>query len=339
MATVSPEMTDSAACCTSPLAATLTMAAIVSEGLQQTPKVLPAWLFYDQAGSLLFEQITTLPEYYLTRTERALFQAHAGEMMDAAADGEKLRIVELGAGSADKTRTLLAAAVALQGTVEYTPVDVSASALEAAKERLEAELPEVSVRAQVADYTQGLELERCGEGERRLVLSIGSSLGNFCKADAIALLSGLKHSLEPGDGLLIGLDLAPSTDGKSVKELKAAYDDAQGVTAAFNKNMLVRLNRELDCNFDLNAFAHRIEWNEAESRIEMHLESLRAQSVHSALLGQDFVFAPGETIHTENSCKYRAGEAEEMLRVAGFEVTDRWSDAGGWFAVYLAVAG
>ena len=341
MATATPEMTGNAACCTSPLLKTLsigelTTAEIVRQGLGQSPKQLPPWLFYDEAGSLLFEQITSLPEYYLTRTERALFGAHAGEMITAAADGRRLRILELGAGSADKTRTLLAAALNHQGSVEYTPIDVSETALEAAQARLEEELPQVAVRAQVGDYTQGLELEPCSNGERRLILSIGSSIGNFCTADAVDLLKSLSASLQSGDALLVGLDLAPAPNGKTVEALIEAYDDAQGVTAAFNKNMLVRLNRELDCNFDLDAFNHQIRWNETESRIEMHLQSLKAQTVRAGVLGQDFYFAQGETIHTENSCKYRSGELERMLKASGFKTTHCWTDPNRWFAVYLA---
>jgi L-histidine N-alpha-methyltransferase len=312
---------------------------VVREGLSQTPKQLPPWLFYDEAGSLLFEQITELPEYYLTRIERGIFEACASEMIAAAASGKRLRVVELGAGSADKTRLLLAAATAHQGQVAYCPVDVSATALEAARERLERELPEVIVEHVVADYTRGLRLEACTPGEQRLVLFIGSSIGNFDRDDAATLLQELRAALEPGDGLLLGVDLAPSPAsgaGKSEDALIAAYDDALGVTARFNGNMLDRLNRELGAAFDLEAFRHRIRWNREDSRIEMHLESLQEQTVRIDSLGMEIEFARGETIHTENSYKYREGEAEALLRNAGFEPERRWSDAGGWFAVYLA---
>ena len=336
MATISPEVTDSEACYTSSLAAVPAIGEIVREGLTSEPKSLPPWLFYDEAGSLLFEAITLLPEYYLTRTERELLQLHGGEMIACAADGQLLRMVELGAGSADKTRTLLAAALEYQGTVQYSPVDVSESALEAAQRRIEMELPGVTVRPQVADYTQWFELEPCADGERRLVLSIGSSIGNFRRAHAIDLLSGLSATLRSGDRLLIGMDLAPACGGKSVETLLAAYDDAQGVTAAFNKNLLVRLNRELHADFDLDLFAHRARWNADDSRIEMHLESLVQQTVRIGALALDVEFVAGETIHTENSCKYKPGEPEEMLRAAGFRLMERWSDVNGWFAVYMA---
>ncbi len=312
------------------------MAAVVRSGLSRSPKQLPPWLFYDEAGSLLFEDITALPEYYLTRTERALLEKHAGEMIAAAAEGHRLKVAELGAGSADKTRTLLAAALARQGEVEYQPIDVSVTALELARERIEQELPGVFVSPQVADYTQGMEFEACDEDECRLVLSIGSSIGNFSRGEAEELLSRLGSALQPGDSLLLGVDLAPSQDGKSKSALIAAYDDAQGVTAQFNKNLLVRLNRELDADFDLQKFEHQIRWNEEHSRIEMHLNSLCEQAVHIGALQTTVSFAEGETIHTENSCKYRSGEVEEMLNAAGFEATRRWSDADGWFAVYLA---
>lgn len=314
-----------------------TIADIVLEGLNRIPRQLPPWLFYDEAGSLLFEEITRLPEYYLTRIERGIFETHAAGMIAAAADGRRLRMLELGAGSAEKTRLLLSAAVAHQKHVSYQPVDVSASALEAARERLGRELPHVAVEPLVADYTRGVLLDPCESGECRLALFIGSSIGNFDPEDALNLLQCLRDALEPGDGLLLGVDLAPAANGKTDAELIAAYDDRQGVTAQFNKNMLVRLNRDLGAEFDLDAFRHQIRWNREQSRIEMHLESLCAQTVSIAALEQEFTFAPGETIHTENSYKYRTGQAEELLRAAGFESKRRWSDAAGWFAVHLAV--
>jgi L-histidine N-alpha-methyltransferase len=334
MATASPEIADSSACCSPSIDPAL--AAVVLDGLSRSPKQLPPWLFYDEAGSLLFEDITCLPEYYLTRTERVLLELHGGEMIAAAASGRRLRVVELGAGSADKTRTLLAAALAYQGEVEYQPVDVSGTALELARERIEQELPGVTVLPQVADYTQGLELEACSEDECRLVLWIGSSIGNFSREEAVELLGRLSEGLQSGDGLLLGVDLAPCEGGKSQAALMEAYDDTQGVTAAFNKNMLVRLNRELGADFDLDGFAHEIRWNDGDSRIEMHLRSRREQTVRIGALGLKVGFEAGETIHTENSCKYRTGEVEAMLSAAGFEATRGWSDAAGWFAVYLA---
>jgi dimethylhistidine N-methyltransferase len=212
------------------------VACAVREGLTATPKRLAPWLFYDCDGSTLFEEITRLPEYYLTRTERSILAAHGAAMIAQAAEGAaRLRITELGAGSADKTRLLLKAAVERQGTVLYEPVDVSATALEAARERIEREIPAVTVAPRVTDYTQGLDLE-AAEGERRLLLYIGSSIGNFEPESAAELLAGVRAGLETGDSLLLGVDLK-----KDEPTLLAAYDDAAGVTARFNLNVLARL--------------------------------------------------------------------------------------------------
>jgi dimethylhistidine N-methyltransferase len=309
------------------------VASAVRAGLAARPKHLPPWLFYDQAGSLLFEQITELPEYYLTRTERSILAAHAGAMIAAAAGGQRLRIVELGAGSAEKTRLLLAAAAERQDDVLYEPVDVSASALDAAKLRIEAEIPGVRVAPRIEDYTHGLALEPADADERRLVLYIGSSIGNFEPREASRLLERLRAGLNPGDALLLGVDLV-----KEDSILLAAYDDVAGVTAAFNRNLLLRLNRELAGDFDPKSFAHRAVWNGVESRIEMHLESLGAQRVRLAALDFEVDFAVGESIHTENSYKYQPGQAESMLSASGFAPAATWTDVQGWFAVCLGRA-
>lgn len=319
----------------------LRVASVVRDGLSARPRSLPSWLFYDDAGSQLFEQITELPEYYLTRTERKILAAHAGEMIAKAAgqggnrlngnDPVRLRIAELGAGSANKTRLLLQAAVERQGTLIYQPVDVSASALEAARERIEREIPAVVVAPLLMDYTQALDLESAGCGERRLVLYIGSSIGNFEPHQANQLLQRVRATLQPGDALLLGVDLR-----KDESTLLAAYDDAAGVTALFNLNLLARLNRELDADFDIDAFAHRAVWNRAKSRIEMHLESRTAQRVQLPPLDLDISLNAGERIHTENSYKYVPGQAEAMLSATGFAPESTWTDARGWFAVCLA---
>jgi L-histidine N-alpha-methyltransferase len=319
------------------------VAAAVREGLAASPKQLPAWLFYDADGSDLFDQITQLPEYYLTRTERAIFSAHAGDIVARAAEPElrtraedgpvRLRIAELGAGSADKTRLLLKVAAERQGRVLYEPVDVSSSALQAARERIEDEIPEVHVLPRVMDYTRGLDLYPAAHGERRLVLYIGSSIGNFEPEQANEVLEIVRAGLEPGDGLLLGVDLR-----KDEGTLLAAYDDAAGVTARFNLNMLARLNRELGADFDLENFSHRAVWNAVESRIEMHLESLIDQRVRLDALDLDAEFEAGERIHTENSYKYAPGQVEAMLSAAGFNPESTWTDARGWFAVCLGRA-
>jgi len=315
---------------------------IVRDGLMRKPKQLPPWLFYDQTGSQLFEEITRLPEYYLTRIERTLFHAYAAEMIAAAGEGKRLRVIELGAGSADKTRTLLAAALERQATVHYLPVDVSASALEVACSRLEGELPAVRTVPVVADYTRDWTLPpmQAAESEdRQLLLWIGSSIGNFEPQEAESLLKRIHAVMQPGDGLLLGVDLAPCPGGKCVGELLAAYDDESGVTAQFNMNLLVRLNRELGADFDTGSFAHWVEWNESASRMEMHLESLRDQWVHfpSVAGAQDLEvhFAAGERLHTENSYKYTLETIATLMDRAGFPVCERWTDDGEWFAVLL----
>ncbi len=313
------------------------VATAVREGLASRPKRLPAWLFYDRAGSRLFDAITELDEYYLTRTERCIFVRASEEIVRRASAGQRLRIAELGAGSAEKTRLLLRAAIEKQQAVLYEPVDVSASALDLAKRRIEREIPGVGVVPRVMDYTDGdgnrFHLGAMGPGEKRLVLYIGSSIGNFEPAEAERLLRRVRAGLDPGDSMLLGVDLV-----KDEAMLVAAYDDAQGVTAAFNKNVLVRLNRELDADFDVEAFEHRAVWNKARSRMEMHLESQIAQQIHVDELDMTVEFEAGESIHTESSYKYRPGQAEALLAETGFMPVETWTDAKGWFAVCLGRA-
>jgi dimethylhistidine N-methyltransferase len=309
------------------------LARAVRTGLNSRPKTLPPWLFYDEAGSELFEHITELPEYYLTRTERAILERYAGEMVELAAGGSRLRFTELGAGSAEKTRVLMKAALARQKGLVFEAVDVSATALLVAQARIEREIPGVKVDLLEMDYTNGFELYECNAGERRLVLYIGSSIGNFEPEQAARILRKVRKQLDPGDGLLLGVDLV-----KDESTLLAAYDDAAGVTAAFNKNMLVRMNRELGADFDLAGFNHRAVWNETMSRMEMHLESCASQQVRFAALDWDVEFSAGETIHTENSYKYQPGGAEAMLAEAGFACAGTWTDELGWFEVCLGRA-
>jgi L-histidine Nalpha-methyltransferase len=319
-------------------------------GLTATPKTLSPWLFYDEAGSHLFEQITELPEYYLTRTERGIFAEHAEEILREAASTHgthpsgKLTLIELGAGTATKTGILLAEAVRQQGSVVYQPVDVSETALAEASENILTNIPGVTVRCQVADYTrEGLPLDRL-RNTRTLALYIGSSIGNFTPADAKEVLRNLRAQLLPGDTLLLGTDLAPNGNGghKTEAMLLAAYDDAAGTTAAFNLNVLTRLNRDLGANFDTDTFRHKVLWNPTESRIEMHLESLIAQKVkipaYGAVAALTLDFAAGETIHTENSYKFTTAAVEALLASAGFKATRSWQDAQHLFAVTLANA-
>ncbi len=310
-------------------------------GLLAPPRTLTPWLFYDERGSGLFEQITALPEYYLTRTERAIFNAHADDILETAAAGHPLTLLELGAGTASKTGILLGAAVRRQGSVLYQPVDVSRSALDEATLNIQASLPGVTVRPQVANYTvEPLTLDR-PDNARALALYIGSSIGNFSPEAAADLLSNLRSQLRLGDALLLGTDLAPGPH-KSTSTLLDAYDDAAGVTAAFNRNILTRLNRDLGANFNPSCFAHRARWNPEHSRIEMHLESLTRQQVripaNSAGSAMSLNFVLGETIHTENSYKFTSAAIARLLDRSGFVVTRTWHDPEALFAVTLAGA-
>lgn len=314
-----------------PEAATTPLGAEVYRGLTAFPKRLSPWLFYDQRGSELFEAITELPEYYLTRTERGIFAEHADAIVQAA-DAKRLSILELGAGTASKTGLLLAAAVRRQGRVAYFPVDISASALNQARERIQAELPEVSVQPILSDYTQEMAELPVPAG-RRLVLYIGSSIGNFNPAEAAGLLRSLRQRLAKEDLLLLGVDHV-----KDRVTLLRAYNDSAGVTAEFNRNLLARIKRELGGNLRPGLFRHRAWWNDAVSRMEMHLESLVAQEITIPALDLTVGFRRGETIHTEDSYKFTAETAGLLLKRGGFAVRQSWTDEKGWFGVYLGEA-
>ena len=316
---------------TLPEAASTPIGAEVYRGLTDTPKHLSPWLFYDERGSQLFEAITRLPEYYLTRTERGIFARNADEILEAAGN-LPLTMIELGAGTAEKTGLLLQAAIRRQGAVDYVPIDVSESALDAAKQHLETEIPGVRVAARVADYTQGIA-EIPSPGQRRMVLYIGSSIGNFEPADGVRVLREVRRRLVPGDLLLLGVDHV-----KDVPTLLRAYDDAAGVTSEFNKNMLTRINRELGANFNTRLFRHRAKWNAEQSRIEIYLESVIAQRVAIPALELEVKFARGEAIHTENSYKFTPESIGAIVERAGFAVSQRWTDEREWFGVYLAVS-
>jgi dimethylhistidine N-methyltransferase len=336
------------------------VAAEARRGLTSTPKSLAPWLFYDEAGSHLFEQITALPEYYLTRTERALFATHADEIFSLLGQqtgcptsglsdvgiAPHISIAELGAGTAFKTGILLRALTHRQPTVLYQPIDISSTALEEARDTIEATIPGVLIRPQHANYvTDPIHIER-EPGSKILALYIGSSIGNFAPSEARAILTRLRAQLQPGDALLLGVDLAPSAC-KSVATLLAAYNDAAGVTAAFNRNILTRLNRELGADFHPDRFAHRALWSPARSRIEMHLESQTSQTVHIPGIGAGkegpaaglaLHFAPGETIHTENSYKFTPPAIDALLASSVFTPTRIFTDPQNLFAVALAAA-
>jgi L-histidine Nalpha-methyltransferase len=300
----------------------------VYKGLTDSPKTLPCKLFYDSAGSTLFEEITRLPEYYLTRTELQILREDAREMARAAGDG--ITVVELGAGTAAKTCTLLQALSQRQLRVPYLPVDISPDALKEARERVEVQCPQVSVRPVIADFSQGFAFLRDIPG-RKLVLYLGSSIGNFNPEAAVEMLTHIRMQLDQRDALLLGTDLV-----KEPSTLVPAYNDAQGVTEQFNKNILQRLNRELGADFNLDFFRHIACWNPQQSRVEIYLESLRAQLVAIPSLKLCVRFANGERIHTENSYKYTLGMVHDMLEPAGFGLTHTWFDQRKWFALHLA---
>ena len=302
------------------------VASAVRDGLLRPRKRLPAWLLYDRRGSELFERITGLPTYYLTRSERAIFAAHAAEMIDAA--GPPLAVVELGAGTASKTGLLLAALLARQERVVYQPVDVSPSALAQAAGDL-ARTPRLTVRPVVARYPD--ELGFLGQvSGRRLVLFLGSNIGNFNPLEARALLGALRRRLAPGDALLIGADLR-----KSPRILLPAYDDPQGVTAQFTRNLLARLNRDLGANFDPRRFRHLVRWNQAASRIEIYLQSEEPQRVLIPALDLEVRFRAGERIHTESSYKLGRHRLAGLFGRAGLCLERSWYDQRRWFGVHL----
>ncbi len=304
------------------------IAADVLAGLSRVSKALPPKLFYDEQGSALFEQITCLPEYYPTRTEAAILTANADEI--CARIGREVSVSELGAGTATKTRILLHALLRRQESVNYFPLDVSHAALQLAKNELNAEFESVNVYPYVGDFENLSFL--AVPAPPRLVLYIGSSIGNLEQSDAISLLENIARRLSPGDHLLLGVDLV-----KEREVLLAAYNDSAGITAVFNKNLLVRINRELGGGFESDAFQHVALWNEAAARIEMHLESKRPQLVRINGIDRTLSFSGGERIHTENSYKYTVESLENMMRCSGFEVEHVWTDPQRWFAVGLGV--
>ncbi|MEU0026788.1 L-histidine N(alpha)-methyltransferase [Streptomyces sp. NPDC006335] len=296
----------------------------VLKGLTHTPKTLPPKWFYDAHGSELFERITELPEYYPTRAEREILVARSGEI--AAATGART-LVELGSGSSEKTRHLLDA---LTGLHTYVPVDVSESALTQAGHALIAELPELSVHALIADFTGGLSLP--GTPGPRLVAFLGGTIGNLLPAERAAFLASVRSLLSPGDALLLGTDLV-----KDENVLVRAYDDAAGVTAAFNKNVLTVVNRELGADFDPGAFDHVALWDAENEWIEMRLRSRTNQTVKIPALDLAVDFAAGEELYTEISAKFRKEGVRGELAAAGLELAHWWTDSEGRFALSLSV--
>jgi L-histidine N-alpha-methyltransferase len=297
-------------------------------GLTASPKHLPPKWFYDARGSALFEEITALPEYYPTRTEAALLARSVDDI--AVASGADT-LVELGSGSSAKTRLLLDALHRAGTLRRYVPQDVSEAALRSALDELAREYPDVALHGVVGDFTTGLDA--LPGGDRRMVAFLGGTIGNLVPAERAAFLTGLRGVVQPGETLLLGTGLVIDE-----AVLVAAYDDAAGVTAAFNRNVLHVLNRELDADFDVDAFAHRAVWDAQHEWVEMRLVARRAMTVHVGGLGLDVEFAAGEELRTEISAKFRPGGVRGWLEATGWEVRRTWTDPDERFALTLAAA-
>ncbi len=297
----------------------------LQRALSQHPRSISPKYFYDAQGSLLFDQICQLPEYYPTRTELAILQTHAGEM--AQLMGAQAEIIEFGAGSCVKVGLLLDA---MHAPAAYRPIDISGEHLASACATLSGRYPTLNIAPVVADYTQPLLLPAPApsltQRTRRIGFFPGSTIGNFTPPEALAFLKNAAHMLQ-GGALLLGADLV-----KDPAVLHAAYNDAQGVTAAFNLNLLARANRELGCDFAIDQFAHSAFYNAPMRRIEMHLMSLRRQQV--TLGNQTFVFEEGDSLHTENSYKFTIASLRALAVQAGFEPGPVWTDAQGLFSLH-----
>lgn len=304
----------------------------VRAGLGARPRRLFPKYFYDELGSQLFEAICILPEYYLTRAEDEIISRHAGEIVEEV-EGDKI-LLEMGSGSASKTRRIIEALLMRQDELLYMPVDISASALETSSRVLLQSYARLRIEAFASDYYSALRalLSSTRRG-RTLALFLGSNIGNFDREEARTFLRALRGVLAEDDALLVGADLK-----KEPKVLEAAYDDALGVTAAFNLNLLSRINRELDADFNLRAFKHVARYDEEAGRIEMHIESLRTQRVTIRSLALELQFDEGERIHTENSYKYDTADLEKLAAETGFNIKRTWFDSMKRFSSNLFVA-
>jgi L-histidine Nalpha-methyltransferase len=298
----------------------------VRDGLTQTPKSLPPKWFYDAVGSDLFDQITRLPEYYPTRAEAEILRARAAEIAVAS---EADTLVELGSGTSEKTRIVLDALRDNGSLRRFIPFDVDSSVLTAASEAIGTEYPGIEIDAVCGDFEEHLaEIPSVG---RRLVIFLGSTIGNLTPGPRARFLSALSDTLQPGDALLLGTDLVKDTG-----RLLRAYDDAAGITALFNKNVLAVVNRELDADFDIDAFEHVARWNAEQERIEMWLRASTSQRVHVGALDLKVDFAAGEQMLTEVSSKFRPTGVAAELRAAGLRRTHWWTDEAGDFGLSLA---
>ncbi len=301
------------------------------QGLTRQPKTIPPHYFYDEIGSQLFEQICDLPEYYLTRTETAIFQTYADEL--AAITGP-CEIIELGSGSSTKTRILLDAYQRQGQGLHYCPIDVSASILELSARQLLQDYADLSIHGLISTYDLALANLKPNPSRHRLISFIGSSLGNFSPAACRAFLDRLSQALQPDEFFLLGIDLR-----KPQGILEAAYDDAQGVTAAFNLNMLRHLNNRFDANFNLDQFAHVAIYNPIEHQIEMHLRSLCQQSIRLGAIDLSISLAKDQTILSEISRKFDLDEMQALLSCHNLPVQRIWTDPQEWFAVILCTKG
>ncbi|MBC8051162.1 MAG: L-histidine N(alpha)-methyltransferase, partial [Chitinophagales bacterium] len=289
----------------------------VLDGLSQSPKAIPCRFFYDERGSELFEAITRLDEYYPTRTEITLLEQHAGAIAELA--GPRACIIEFGSGSSRKTGTLIAA---MDDLAVYAPIDICREALDAAAERLARQFPDLPISPICADFNAPISLPKSMLPLRKLGFFPGSTIGNLHPDEAVEFLRRAARLLGRTGALLVGVDLRKSAD-----ILIPAYDDAQGVTAEFNLNLLARINRELDGNLDIAAFEHEAIYNEAAGRIEIYMKSLRQQT--ASVLGQSFSFDEGERVHTENSYKYSVEGFRALANEAGWRPEQSWVDTGG----------
>jgi len=300
----------------------------VELGLRAVPKRIPCRFFYDEAGSKLFEEICEQPEYYLTRAEDEILSRRAGVLARAVPPGADL--VELGSGDAHKTRHLIAALLDERPTLRYVPIDISRSALLKSAESLLGIHPELTITAIEAEYERGLAILSEESSGPKLVLWLGSNVGNFEREAAAEFLGRLRRRFAPEDRLLIGIDLR-----KDPRVLERAYDDARGVTARFNRNVLARINAELDADFELARFRHVALYETQIGRVEMHLESERDQSTTIAKLKLAVSFRRGERIHTESSYKYSPAEISVLAGAAGMRLESTWLDERERFSLSL----
>lgn len=300
----------------------------VLQGLSSPAKTLPPKYFYDQRGSELFEEICELPEYYPTRTERSILQKYAEQIVLFIKD--KFDIVELGSGSSVKTRLILKAFLRQRTPLHYMPIDISKNMLVESSLTLLQKYNGLRITALASDYFTALKMLKKENQAKKLILFLGSSIGNFNDSEQVHFLTQLRSGMDLDDRLLLGMDLM-----KDESILIPAYDDAQGVTASFNKNILRRMNDELDADFDIDLFKHKVLFNKKYSRIEMHLQSLVGQTVTIGQLNKSFNFARDETIHTENSYKFTKERIRNLAATCGFQIKHAWYDSRNWFSLNL----